>query len=80
MLICIGYLVGQSTVQRHAECSAALQACIARLMLCVRRLEQRGDVVAMDPAVLEEMLHHLAREVIQFNVVCVLCSCMYGRS
>lgn len=32
------------------------KACVGRLLLCVRRLERGGDVVVMDPAVLEEML------------------------
>lgn len=51
------------TIQNHVEFSTARQACIARLMLCVRRLERSGGVVAMDPAMLEEMLHFLALEV-----------------
>ena len=36
--------------------------CVARFLLCVWRLGRRGNVVIMDPAVLEEMLEQL-REV-----------------
>ncbi len=32
------------------------RACVAQLLLCIWRLARGGDVVAMDPAVLEEML------------------------
>ena len=35
------------------------RACIARFLLCVGRLERRGDVLAMDPALMEEMLQYM---------------------
>lgn len=47
---------------RTVKWSKRQRECVVRLLLCVWRLERRGDVVTMDPAVLEEMLEQL-REV-----------------
>lgn len=61
------------SVHSHRRCTVFLQACVARLMLCVRRLEERGETIVMDPAVLEEMLQQQEVE----GQVCMWMFCCY---
>ena len=57
-----------NTGGRMEHWSLRQRACVAQLLLCIWRLKRRGDVVAMDPAVLEEML-----EMVPKVCMCIRC-------
>ena len=70
------------SISQHVRWGEAFNSSVAALLLAMRRLEGRGDVVAMDPAVVEEALtqltcamvnctHRVSREDSMAHALCV---------